>query len=234
MQHRPRSTARSPRRTRAPIRSPTSPRCARRLRSSRRSMAWRPPRPAAAPRPPATISPARPASPSEAAVRLGLDPAAMIAAWARADTHAPAGAARGVHPARHAVPPQHQQARRGLRLLRAHHLRVGAGRRRADRAEPRPDPRLPHLAPPRPRRPATWSTTRATSSMCLGVDNAIVHAPVHRPQRRGRTSPRPRRSAQVRRPDRRHGLIAAGLPFSCGSGRRRRAATAPPVPCGGR
>ena len=83
-------------------------------------------------------------------------------AWASADTAHQTALHGGAHPARHAVPLRTRPSRRGLRLLRAHHVRLGAGRRRRCPARAAPRSATPRRATSAPARPATSSSTPAT------------------------------------------------------------------------
>ncbi len=70
--------------------------------------------------------------------------------------------ALGADPGRRAVPSQCQQGRRRLRLLGPDIVRLGSGRRGPRPPERRPDSSGCRRAQSTPRRPAIWSTTRAT------------------------------------------------------------------------
>ena len=103
----------------------------------------------------------------------------------------------GAEPARRAVPAQRGQARRRLRLLRPHRLRVGAGRRRASpaRARARSGRRGAHARHRRGRRPRLLPGPRDDVPRRRRRDRP---RPVHRAHRRGRRSSRQARRKSVR------------------------------------
>ena len=124
-----------------------------------------------------------------------------------------------------------QQGRRGLRLLRAHGLRLGASRRRTAAPERDADPQAAAR---------TLDTAQAGDlvyypghvMMWLGVDDLIVHAVGHgRHVEVGHISDRRVQAGQVRQPDR----LIRGAPAQPWIGPlARRGVTASPGRCAGR